>query len=349
MKPAAGNPGLVDIRTAVGGCGGAKSPIDTGAVKMSVTCRRLLLAAIATAGLSACASGSGPHVPIPDESGLYAIPALRADADDEDVLQRLDGPDQEWEIETWAERVDLSPDVQFVIRDPAVAAVPGEHLIELWKVAWVRSDLRNDGQAQPVDGSDWAVARLDPFRVPLAYRGVSGQADTIHVVPQQRLAPGLYSLQLRNPRSARSARFGVDWQAIDRRQYAAAHCVDRRLAQEPAYMPCAGAQASSGQNAGKGLQISLVDPVARTVSGERILLLRGTITNESTVSRSLPLLVAALQDQSGTVLGRWTFAAGQTRLDAGQSATFRTEIRNAPAGTARVNVSFARDASTAGQ
>jgi hypothetical protein len=317
---------------------------------MSIASHRIVLGIAAAAGLSACSSSPGPHVPIPEDPGLYAVPALRAEADDEDDLKRLDG-DKEWEVENWDERASLSPDTQFVIEDPSFSsdASSGQGLVELWKVAWVRSDLRSDGKAQPVQGSQWAVAPLDSFRVPLVFRPVMGRPDVIHAVPQERLAPGLYSLQLRKASGSRSARFGVDWPTANKQNYAAAHCVDRRSGGQPLYVACGTPETVVSPTPAQGLEISLVDPVARTVAGERILLIQGTITNGSNAPRSVPILEAALQDRSGAVLSRWTFAAEQSQLGPGQSATFRTEIRHPPAGTSRVNVSFSRNAATTAQ
>lgn len=317
---------------------------------MSITYQhhRIFLALAGAAALSACASGSGPHVPIPEDPGLYAVPALREEPDDEDDLQRLDG-NQEWEVETWEDRADLSSDVQFVIEDPDLVgdSTSREALIELWNVAWVRSDLRSDGSAAPVQGSQWAVARLDPFRVPLAYRQVEGRPDVIHVVPQERLAPGLYSLQLRKDSGARSARFGVDWDDIDRQDYSAAHCVDRRSGGQPLYVACAAPETVASQAPAGGLEISLLDPVAQTVGDQRILVIQGMVTNDGNAPRTVPMLEATLHDQAGTVLTRWTFAPERAQLEPGESSTFRTEIRQAPAATSRVNVAFSRNAASA--
>lgn len=313
---------------------------------MSISYRCVFLAVAAATGLSACASDPRPHVPIPEDPGLYAVPALREDPDDEDYLQRLDG-DEDWETETWNEREDLSPDVQFVIQDPALAGgASAQDLVELWRVAWVRSELRSDGGAAPVQGSQWQVARLDPFRVPLVYRQVAGHPGTIHAVPQERLPGGLYSLQLRNSAAPRSARFGVDWDILDRQDYSAANCVDRRSGGS-SYVLCGAPQTVASPAGAGGLEISLLDPVAQTVSGQRILVLQGVITNEGSATRAIPPLEAALQDRNGAVLGRWSFAAEQPQLDPGESSTFRTEIRDAPAETSRVNVTFQRSAASA--
>jgi hypothetical protein len=241
--------------------------------------------------------------------------------------------------------------VQFVIEDPQLATGSGSHqaLIELWNVAWVRSDLRIDGSAAPVQGSQWAVARLDSFQVPLVYRQVAGRPDVIHAIPQERLAPGLYSLQLRKTSGARSARFGVDWSETDRQDYSAAHCVDRRSGGQPLFVLCGAPETIASQAPAGGLKISLLDPVARAVDGQRTLMIQGLITNGSSEAKTVPMLEATLHDQTGTVLTRWTFAPEKAQLDPGESATFRTEIQEAPAATSRVNVAFSRNAASAQQ
>lgn len=313
---------------------------------MSICHRRIFLAVAAATALSACASEPRPHVPVPEDAGLYAIPALREDPDDEDYLQRLDG-DEKWEVETWIQRQDLSPDVQFVIQDLALSGGANpQDLLELWRVAWVRSELRSDGSAAPVQGSQWQVARLDPFRVPLVYRQVAGHPGTIHAVPQERLSGGLYSLQLRDPVAPRSARFGVDWDILDRQDYSAANCVDRRGGGS-SYVLCGAPQTVASPATAGGLEITLLDPVARTVEGQRVLTLQGVITNESSATQTIPPLEAALQDSNGAQLGRWSFASERSQLEPGESSTFRTEIRDAPAQTSRVNVTFQRSAASA--
>src|SRR3546814_6016799 len=102
----------------------------------------------------------------------------------------------------------------------------------------------------------------------------------LHLVPQGPLTPGLYSLQIRQGAAARSARFGVQWSNIDKQEYSASHCVDRRRGARPAFQACGSNTLAAATDAARNFRISLVDPVKTTVGGQRVLILQGTITNE---------------------------------------------------------------------
>lgn len=303
---------------------------------------RMALAIGATVLLAGCAGSVKPHVPVPDDPGLYALLP-------DDELQQLDGS-EEWEVSTWSRRSDLSADQQFVIADPMlVDRGTTDVAIELWQVSWIRSDIRSDGSAAPVRGSQWAAAPLDSARVPLSFRPVAGNPDVVHVVPQRALEPGLYSLQLRRGDAVRTARFGVEWSDVDQRDYSADHCVDRKVSVPTTFQPChstdTAAAHSAGANVARDLRIELEKPVASIVAGQRVLVVEGEVRNVAASSRVVPMLEAALHDHSGNVLGRWTFAASPNLLEPGRSATFRTEIQDPPAGTSRIDVNFQPDAS----
>ena len=140
-----------------------------------------------------------------------------------DNLRRLDG-DREWEVETWPERSSMPSNVHFVINEPALAGRSAGNSVELWRVAWVRSEINPQGQAMPIQGSEWAVAPIEPFAVPFRYESPPGQTEIVHIVPTVQLQPGLYTLRIAG---ARQARVGVNWNGIDQRQYSAMNCVDR--------------------------------------------------------------------------------------------------------------------------
>ena len=180
-------------------------------------------------GAAACAGSREPSYPIPDEPGLYAFTT-------KDNLQRIDG-DREWEAETWGERSNMPGNVQFVINDPALAGRSPGSSVELWRVAWVRSEINTQNQAMPVNGSQWAVAPLEPFSVPFRYESPAGQTDIVHIVPTVPLEPGLYTLRIVNP-GARQARVGIAWKGVDQRQYSAANCVDRYAGEGNVYRTC---------------------------------------------------------------------------------------------------------------
>jgi hypothetical protein len=178
---------------------------------------------------SACAGTREPSYPVPDEPGIYALT-------NQDDLRRLDG-DSEWEVETWPERSNMPSNVQFVINEPALAGRSAGTAVELWRVAWVRSDIDAQNQAMPVQGSQWAVAPIESFAIPFRYESPAGQTDIVHIVPTVPLQPGLYTLRIANP-GARQARVGIAWGKVDQRQYSAANCVDRYEGQGNAYRPC---------------------------------------------------------------------------------------------------------------
>lgn len=292
--------------------------------------------------LSACSSSSGPsavQVPVPESQGIYAIV-------DGDELQRLDG-NPEWENESWGDRSDLRAGQHFVIYDPVLAerTTYGNVDVEIWQVAWVRSTIRADGSAAPVEGSQWAVARLAPFKVPVSVRGVGDRSEVVYVVPQEPLAPGLYSIQVRQGAASRNARFGVHWSSVDRAEYSALHCVDHRLGSGSAYQPCDGrsfaaAEPAAGTPTGGRLEISLTDPQTTTFGDRRLLIVEGTVTNKGATTRTVPVLKAELLDKAGSPLTSWTFRPEDALVQPGGSTPFRTQILEPPPGTARVNVNF---------
>lgn len=168
------------------------------------------------AGVSACAGTREPSYPVPDEPGIYAFTS-------DDELHRLDG-DSEWEMETWPERSNMPSNVHFVIYEPALAGRSAGNSVELWRVAWVRSEINAQGQAMPISGNEWAVAPFERFSIPFRYESPPGDTEIVHVVPTVPLQPGLYTVSIRG---AREARVGVTWNSVDQRQYAAQNCVDR--------------------------------------------------------------------------------------------------------------------------
>ncbi len=298
---------------------------------MHATLSRLVIVLAGCATLSACAGDPDhPRIPIPEDAGLYAILS-------EDELLRLDGSG-EWERETWPRRSDLSPAQQFVVYDPALAAEGGADAA-IWEVAWVRSAIRSDGSAGPIDGSEWAVAPLESYRVPLDVRAVIDHPDMMHIVPAGPLDPGLYALQLRNGATTRQARFGVQWSSLDRQDYSASHCVDRRAGAEAGYEPCVAA-VQTAENA-SNLRIELADPIKQTAGGLTVLVIEGTVTNDSAATLRVPMLEATLRDRSGAVLQRWPFMPNDSQLAPGQTTSFRTEAQQPPATAAKVNVSIA--------
>ncbi|OOG28128.1 hypothetical protein B1C78_02105 [Thioalkalivibrio denitrificans] len=282
--------------------------------------------------LSGCAwigFGGGRDAP-PDEHGLYATHG--------GDLQRLDG-DREWEMETWEVRSNLSPGTEFVIRHPEARgdADSLKEMIQLRRVAWVRSEITREGDIGPVDGSSWAVTEVDSLRVPFTVETMDGEAGVVRVIPDDRLERGLYSLQLRTRSNTLSARLGVDWNSVDRRQYSATHCVDRYLGEDTRYRPCAQQEQAL---ASRWLRIHLVEPEMRDVAGQRRLVVQGVVINTSERKRRVPTLEAQLRSGDGEVLKRWRFDPATAELEPGDSARFRGEVPDPPSTTRNVHVTF---------
>jgi hypothetical protein len=289
------------------------------------------------ASLSGCAWIGAGKDPVPRESGLYALQAEK--------LQRLDG-DRAWEIKTWDDRSSFPSNVQFMIRHPQLRAsgkMP-EELIRLTRVAWVRSEITPDGDILPVDGTQWTVTDISQQRVPIEIQTFSSHPDVARLIPERALTRGIYSLQLRTQSGQVNARVGVAWPGTDRRNYAAANCVDRYLGDQVRYRPCAEQEHAL---ATKWLSVHLVDPETRHVDGQRTLVVSGVVVNTSERKRRVPKLEAQLQTADGTVLKRWLFDPMAAEVAPGASARFRSEITNPPPGTKKVHVTFAADVTQA--
>ena len=321
------------------------------------------------AGASACAGTREPSYPVPDEPGIYSLTT-------NDNLRRLDG-DRDWEVESWPERSNMPGNVQFVINEPALAGRSAGNAVELWRVAWVRSEIDPQGQAMPIEGSEWAVAPLEPFAIPFRYESPAGQTDIVHIVPTVPLEPGLYTLRIANP-GARQARVGVAWNGIDQRQYSAMNCVDRYDGN--VYRPCSAAVAANAPaptgdplapaltaNASNGGLASLAppqpapvvvqqapaQPVAAATSAQGLqialadpvrrndgLLIQGAVINTSNEARAIPTMQGSLENAAGQEMRRWIFQPPVPTLQPGERANFSTEVRPIPTGTARASVAF---------
>ena len=290
-----------------------------------------LAGVVTLAGLAAACSGyQVPSVPMPDEPGLYAVTA-------EDELLRLDG-DRKWEVKSWAQRSAVSPYTEFVIYDPALArdTRPADEMVSLWRVAWVRSEIDRDGAAGPIEGSEWAVAPLESFRVPVAVNSVGGHAAYAHVVPARPLEPGLYSLRLDRVGSARVGRVGVEWNTIDKRRYAAENCVDRYRYEDQPYRTCAGDNDVMQLAEARDLSITLVDPLRQNNN----LIVQGIVLNSGSRTHRLPGLAAVLLDRHGTQLSQVPISVSKDRLEPGERLRFKSEVTDPHPATARIDVVF---------
>jgi hypothetical protein len=86
----------------------------------------------------------------------------------------------------------------------------------------------------------------------------------------------------------------------------------------------------SGDVAGVGLELREVTSVRRLVDGERLVVIEGLVANVSERTRPIPLLSASLTDSKGEELKRWTFAASDSALPPGGTASFQTSTKNPP-------------------
>lgn len=285
------------------------------------------------ASLSGCAFIGAGKDPVPRESGLYAL--------HDEKLQRLDG-DKAWEIKTWDDRSNFPSNIHFMIRHPQLAASrkAPEELIRLTRVAWVRSEITPDGDILPVDGTQWTVADIKQQWVPIGIQTSASHPDVARINPERPLTHGIYSLQLRTQSGQVNARAGVAWPGTDRRNYAAANCVDRYLGDQVRYRPCAEQEHAL---ATKWLSVHLVDPETRHIDGQRTLVVSGVVVNTSERRRKVPKLEARLQASDGRVIKRWQFDPTTAEVAPGASIRFRSEITNPPPGTRKVHVTFAAD------
>src|SRR5215470_8165088 len=200
------------------------------------------LAAIGVmAALSGCGGSSGGNAApndvqfdedaaLPSRYGLYVV--------EDGQFGRLDG-EKSFQVETWANRSSLKPDVTFIIFDRALAdhAVRLDEAVKVRRVAHVRNDVTASG-ATPLQQDTWVVADYPEFYVPVDFQPIPGSPEMVRVIPTRPLPPGLYSVQFHLGDSAVAGRFGVKWSNIDKAQYAAANCVDRYPGSPPSYRLC---------------------------------------------------------------------------------------------------------------
>ena len=294
--------------------------------------------------LAACGGGpeftaGGRELPTPDEPGVYVLTA-------EGDLSRIDGA-PEWERKTWPERANFAPGAELIVYEPALADGSGE-AIDLWRVAWLRSELQPSGRAAPVDGSQWVVANLEGLRVPVAVTPHPRTPGIVHLDPGERLDPGLYELHVSPPGvERRQGRFGIRWNSLDRRDYSATHCVDRVVDGGTGFRACTASQAEPAQAAyatASSRQQMAATPLKieglETTRQDGGLRIRGTVRNTSDQVQAVPRLQATVFDAAGRPIDSWVFAPPRDRIAAGGRISF-TAWQPAPEGASRLDVDFA--------
>jgi hypothetical protein len=91
---------------------------------------------------------------------------------------------------------------------------------------------------------------------------------------------------------------------------------------------------------GSGLDLRNVRSRELTSDGAKTLLIEGEIINSSTSVRQVPKLRALLFDGREREVQHWSFSAPEARLMPGETAAFRTEIRNPSANAIRLTIVF---------
>lgn len=268
---------------------------------------------------------------VPRQTGLYAV--------EDGESTRLDG-DTEWERETWEQRSSFSPEVSFLIRASALATATKspEQIIQIHKVGWVRSEITPAGDIQPISDSQWANAQIEALRVPVRLSRHHDHEDVVQVTPLSALTPGLYTLSTGLAPKGIQARFGVLWPKVDRRAYAAAHCVDRYPGGPEKYRTCEEQELGI---ASRFLKVHLVKPEFYNLPGQpRQLIIKGVVVNTSEQPAAVPPLQAQLVNRQGVVVKRWEFLTDAKSLAPGASVPFESRLTPPPAGASDVQVTF---------
>lgn len=306
---------------------------------------RIVQAAVCVAligALSACgSSSSGPAQQTtarPD--GIYIVQdgkAGRLNEDPEKILK------------TWDQRTNLTPNVQFLVVDPSVAAhAPDADSVSLQRVSKVRNNVKANGKAKPTTKTEWVVANLPQDKIPVTVVRDSDTPQQLRVTANQPLAPGLYSITYNTGRERIGGRFGVGWAAADKLQYASLNCVDRYAGNPAAYRPCSELVAAKPKAAAKPaiqsaaastpIKFSALKVQKEIVGGKPLLVLQGQMLNTTTTMQKVPELVAIVTDKQGRELSRWSFRTLTDQLPPGGSASFQTSTDSPPKGTASIAI-----------
>lgn len=294
------------------------------------------LLCLAAAGCSSLPQVGDRAIPKPPEPGLYALTS-------DDRLVRLDGS-PEWEVRTWSLRADLPPDTLLVIEHPALArhrSTSGEPKLELRRVAWLRSEINAEGAVMPAAERNWVDTDLPSLARPLQLHWIGAYDNTVVARPQGALEAGLYAVHFGETNPPLRARFGIGWSEIDQQLYAGYNCVDRYLGSEQEYRACTDQSVDISLLPLRKLRVQLTNADRQTIGGEPGLVVRGTIVNTGKETTHVPQLLARLLDKDGRILGTWLFPAEKQTLRAGETTTFRTDIRRPAPTLAHVGVELA--------
>lgn len=129
------------------------------------------------------------------------------------------------------------------------------------------------------------------------------------------------------------------WPAVDQQRYAAEQCIDRyRDGPNITYRRCTQ---QTDVFPMRGLRVYLVEPERYELGGKPVLVVKGTVINDSDQQRRVPMLEGQLSDDGGRTLHRWSFAVPTEELPSGKSVSFRSVLNEVPSHATTVSVSFA--------
>jgi hypothetical protein len=92
---------------------------------------------------------------------------------------------------------------------------------------------------------------------------------------------------------------------------------------------------------GDGLRLTNVTSSRVTIEGAPALVIEGKVTNTTGGKRTVPPLRGSLRDANDRELTAWTFNASTMKLDAGETASFRTEVKQPSAQATGLSIAFA--------
>jgi len=91
---------------------------------------------------------------------------------------------------------------------------------------------------------------------------------------------------------------------------------------------------------GDGLRLNGVSSSRTTVDGTPALVIEGKVTNTSGGRRTVPPMRGSLRDAKDQELQAWTFNAVDSKLDAGETTTFKTEIKQPSPQATGLSINF---------
>lgn len=96
---------------------------------------------------------------------------------------------------------------------------------------------------------------------------------------------------------------------------------------------------------GEGLRLTSVNSSRVTTDGVPALVIEGKVTNTTDGSRTVPQMRGSLRDAKDQELQSWLFKADQAKLGAGQSTSFKTEVKQPPPQATGLSISFTAETS----